>query len=54
MLVDATRPSNAPAQAATRRQRPAATNMRARKECHELEPRYQTNEVEEIYAEMDN
>ena len=50
-----TKPSTAPAQAATRRQQPRATNMHAKQVC-EFEPQalYYTDDPEQIYAEMDN
>ena len=49
-VVRTTRPSNAPAQVATRREQPI--NTRAKQEC-ELESRYYPN-PDEIYTEMDD
>ena len=52
-VVRTTRPSTAPAQAATRREQPRVVNMRAKQEC-EVEPRYYNNDPDQIYTEMDN
>ena len=56
-VVRMTKPSTAPAQAATRRQQPRATNMHAKQVC-EVEPQalYYTDidDPDQIYAEMDN
>ena len=45
-----TRPSNAPAQAATRGEQP---KPRAKPMC-ELEPRYHIDDPDQIYTEMDD
>ena len=50
-VVRTTRPSTAPAQTATRRQQPINT---CAKEVCELEPRYYTDDPDQIYTEMDN
>ena len=49
MAKKTTRPSTAPAQAATRREQP---KTHAKQEC-EVEPRYYPNQ-DEIYTEMDD
>ena len=45
------RPGNAQAQAATRREQPI--NMCAKQQC-ELEPRYHIDDPDQIYTEMDD
>ena len=50
-VASMSRPSNAQAQAVTRREQP--TNMCAKQQC-ELEPHYHIDDPDQIYTEMDD